>query len=102
MRVSSKWWNVAWPCVAMFLLLAGQGGRAAAQVRVAMPDEAALQAFDAYVARAVRDWNVPGLAIALVHGERRISYGQLIIFPSGLATQQNTALFQQLLGAAAA
>lgn len=81
MRVSSKWWNVAWPCVAMFLLLAGQGGRAAAQVRVAMPDEAALQAFDAYVARAVRDWNVPGLAIALVHGDS-------LIFAEGYGVRQ--------------
>jgi CubicO group peptidase (beta-lactamase class C family) len=30
---------------------------------------ASLPAFDEYVARAVRDWRVPGLAIALVHGD---------------------------------
>lgn len=47
-------------------------GAASAQGRVAVPDAAALEAFDAYVAEAVREWNVPGLAIALVHGDSMI------------------------------
>jgi CubicO group peptidase (beta-lactamase class C family) len=32
-------------------------------------DRAALQSLDAYVTRAVRDWNLPGLAIAVVAGD---------------------------------
>ena len=54
------------------LALAAVAGKGAAQVRTAPPDAARLAAFDAYVADAVQDWNVPGLAIALVHGDSLI------------------------------
>src|SRR5690606_21334109 len=51
--------------------LAGCGWREArANPRTIGQDE--LRAFDQYVERAVRDWNVPGLAIALVHGDSMI------------------------------
>lgn len=42
---------------------------AAAQATAARPSAAALDEFDVYVAESVRDWNVPGLAIALVQDD---------------------------------
>lgn len=61
--------------LALFVWLAagGAGGahaQAHANPRTIGQDE--LRAFDQYVERAVRDWNVPGLAIALVHGDSMI------------------------------
>lgn len=38
-----------------------------------------LAAFDAYVAQAARDWNVPGMAVAIVHGDS-------IVFEKGYGT----------------
>src|SRR5690606_40821868 len=48
----------------------GAHAQAHANPRTIGQDE--LRAFDQYVERAVRDWNVPGLAIALVHGDPMI------------------------------
>ncbi|HEU5208310.1 MAG TPA: serine hydrolase [Longimicrobiales bacterium] len=56
--------------LAVAVLLLAASGSAHAQDRG--PGPAELEAFDQYVARAVRDWNVPGLAIALVHGDSMI------------------------------
>ena len=48
------------------LLLSSAGPGQAQSARVTSPD---LTAFDRYVAQAVRDWRVPGLAIAVVKGD---------------------------------
>jgi CubicO group peptidase (beta-lactamase class C family) len=42
---------------------------AAAPAAAQAPRASDLRALDAYVARAVREWRVPGLAIAVVHGD---------------------------------
>ena len=47
--------------------LPAQAGSGAAPAAV---DAAALQELDRYVAQAVRDWNIPGLAVAVVSGDR--------------------------------
>jgi len=61
----------------------------AQQAGMARPDGAAadttarrvdLAAFDAYVAKAVREWNVPGLAVAIVRGDS-------IVFEKGYGTR---------------
>lgn len=49
--------------VTHLLLLAGAGTLPAQSRQAASPD---LNAFDRYVAQAVRDWRVPGLAIAVI------------------------------------
>jgi CubicO group peptidase (beta-lactamase class C family) len=57
-----RWRLVATP----FLLIAGTGLAHAQTTRVTPAD---LGAFDRYVAQAVRDWRVPGLAIAIVRND---------------------------------
>ena len=52
--------------VAVVALLSSAGSGQAQSARVTSPD---LTAFDRYVAQAVRDWRVPGLAIAVVKGD---------------------------------
>jgi CubicO group peptidase (beta-lactamase class C family) len=51
------------------LLTAGAGATLATPLPAQRPRVSDLRALDAYVARAVRDWQVPGLAIAVVHGD---------------------------------
>ena len=57
-----RWRLVAAP----FLLIAGAG---LAQAQTARVTPADLGEFDRYVVRAVRDWRVPGLAIAIVRND---------------------------------
>lgn len=53
-------------CFRLLLALALVGPLEGAQ---AQGSPTPISAFDQYVARAVRDWRVPGLAVALVHGD---------------------------------
>ncbi|GLC24944.1 serine hydrolase [Roseisolibacter agri] len=55
--------------LAITLLLAVAGATQAA-AQPASNGSASVAALDAYVAKAVRDWKVPGLAIAVVQGDR--------------------------------
>lgn len=50
-------------------LLLGAGPLPAQSAGTSTAPPPATEAFDAYVARAVRDWRVPGLAIAVVRGD---------------------------------
>ena len=43
-----------------------------------------LRGFDAYVAQAVKDWNVPGMAIAVVHNGK-------VVFSKGYGVRRVTA-----------
>ena len=54
--------------LALAALTIGLGGAAAPLV----PAQAPLSGFDAYVARSVKDWNVPGLAIAVVKDDSTV------------------------------
>ncbi len=48
---------------------AAAGTAGATPLAAQAPRASDLRALDSYVARAVRDWQVPGLAIAVVHGD---------------------------------
>jgi len=53
----------------LLLTASAAAGAAAPPLAAQGPRPSDLRALDAYVARAVRDWQVPGLAIAVVHGD---------------------------------
>jgi CubicO group peptidase (beta-lactamase class C family) len=55
------------PAVAALILL--WAGPLAAQAPTRQVDAAALRSFDAWLAGAVRDWNLPGLAVVVVAGD---------------------------------
>ena len=70
-----------------------------------------LAGFDAYVAKAAHDWRVPGLAVAIVHGDtvvfakgygvRRIGHPELVdthtLFAVGSTTKAMTAALMGML-----
>lgn len=56
--------HTVWLLVAAWIAILPHDAAAQAATQ---PTAAALERFDAYIAESVADWNVPGLAIALVH-----------------------------------
>lgn len=84
------------------LLLAGLTARLPAQTRAADPSDG----FDGYVARAVADWNVPGLAIAVVrndsvlfargYGVRRLGSPERVSIHTLFANASTTKAFTAL------
>ena len=69
------------------VLFAASGGSLQAQTAQGAPD---LRAFDAYVDQAVREWRVPGLAIAVVQGDSVLlakGYGVLEVGKPGRVTE---------------
>jgi CubicO group peptidase (beta-lactamase class C family) len=73
--------------IALVALFAASTGSLHAQAARSVPD---LRAFDAYVEQAVRDWRVPGLAIAVVKDDSVVlakGYGVLEIGKPGRVTE---------------
>jgi CubicO group peptidase (beta-lactamase class C family) len=65
----SHWTRFNLPALALALAL-GSGAALPAPVQAqAQVDAEALQALDRYIAGAVEDWNLPGLAVAIVAGD---------------------------------